>query len=110
MAALCAPDTDEAAQRRIESDVDLLVAFARAYPDASFPIDDETGRSLGLLLIARKEMQVCAPDRGRPRRTPTAIPGRPRHRRRRAASRRGNNTEHSVGPCEVRRQSWRILL
>ncbi|MDX5961893.1 hypothetical protein SIM91_00765 [Rhodococcus opacus] len=61
MAALCAPDTDEAAQRRIESDVDLLVAFTRAYPDANFPIDDETGRSPGLLLIARKEMQVCAP-------------------------------------------------
>lgn len=62
MAALCFPNLDDAAQRRIESDVDLLVTFAGRYPDATFPIDDETGRSLGLLLVARNEMHLCAPN------------------------------------------------
>ena len=61
MGAVCTRDADEATQVRIETAVDLLVEFALRYPNATFQIDDETGRSLGLLLVARNEMQVCAP-------------------------------------------------
>ena len=43
----------------LEHDADVILAFAQRYPDATFPIDDETGRTLSLLLTARQGLQVC---------------------------------------------------
>ncbi|MFF4728744.1 hypothetical protein ACFY3M_25990 [Streptomyces mirabilis] len=35
--------------------------LSRRYPDARFPIDDETGTTLSLLLVTRQSMRDCAP-------------------------------------------------
>jgi len=61
MGARCKSDPDAASERQIGHDVDQLITFARNYPDARFIVDDENGRSLDLLLIARDEMRTCAP-------------------------------------------------
>jgi hypothetical protein len=61
MGARCTPGADSVTQQQIGADVDVLISFAGRYPDARFTIDDETGRALDLLLIARDEMQTCAP-------------------------------------------------
>lgn len=61
MGARCTPSADVAAQHRIGTDVDLLIGFARRYPDARFSVDGEDGRALDLLLIAATEMRGCAP-------------------------------------------------
>ncbi len=45
----------------LERDAEMILGFAQRYPDARFPIDDETGRTLSLLLTARRGLQVCAP-------------------------------------------------
>jgi hypothetical protein len=51
------------AQSRVQGDVETIVAFAQRYPDAAFPfpIDQETGRTQSLLLVARQAMRTCAP-------------------------------------------------
>ena len=61
MGARCTPGANSADRRQIGRDVDLLITFARTYPDARFTIDDENGQALDLLLIARDEMRTCAP-------------------------------------------------
>lgn len=61
MGARCTPGADAAAQAQIGRDVDELISFARAYPDAHFNVDGENGQALNLLLIARDEMRNCAP-------------------------------------------------
>ncbi len=45
----------------LEHDADVILVFAQRYPDVRFPIDDETGRTLSLLLTARQGLQGCAP-------------------------------------------------
>jgi hypothetical protein len=37
------------------------VAFARRNPHAEFPVDDETGNTLSLLLATRDDLSRCAP-------------------------------------------------
>ena len=61
MGKLCTQNAGAVARHRIGLDVDRLISFARQFPDARFTIDEEDGRSLNLLLIAREEMQNCAP-------------------------------------------------
>lgn len=61
MGARCHPGIDTATKHRIDGDVDQLITFARRYPNARFSIDDETGSSVDLLLIAATEMRTCAP-------------------------------------------------
>lgn len=52
---------DSRAGERLEANADVLVRFARKYPRARFPIDDESGRALSLLLVAREALLPCAP-------------------------------------------------
>ena len=51
--------TDQASEAR--RPVTVILDFARRYPDVSFPVHDETGTTLSLLFVARKEVQDCAP-------------------------------------------------
>lgn len=57
----CTPQADDRARRHLARGVELIVNFARRHPDARFPIDDETGTTLSLLLVARNELRDCAP-------------------------------------------------
>lgn len=41
--------------------VEAIVDFARRYPNARFAIDDETGTTVALLLVAREALRTCAP-------------------------------------------------
>lgn len=41
---------------------DALLRFATRHPDGRFPIDDETGTTLSLLLVVRDELSTCAPE------------------------------------------------
>jgi hypothetical protein len=50
-----------AARARLERDVDTILAFTAAYPEARFPIDDESGSAPSLLLVAREATRRCAP-------------------------------------------------
>lgn len=74
MGTRCTPSADVAAQHRIGTDVDLLIGFARRYPDARFSVDGEDGQALDLLLIAATEMRGCAPAAAR--RAEQALPPR----------------------------------
>ncbi|MEU1273230.1 hypothetical protein [Streptomyces sp. NPDC005799] len=49
-------------QAQLQRDADGVVAFARRYPDARFPIDDESGTTLSLLLVTRQGLLTCAPE------------------------------------------------
>lgn len=46
---------------RIDGDVEDILAFASRYPEGRFPIDDETGTALSLLLVTREALRDCAP-------------------------------------------------
>ena len=47
--------------RRLTQDAALIVAFARRHPHAQFPIDDEQGTTLSLLMVTREALAPCAP-------------------------------------------------
>ncbi|MFJ9011654.1 hypothetical protein [Streptomyces canus] len=49
-------------QAPLQRDADRVVAFARRYPNARFPIDDESGTTLSLLLVTRQGLLTCAPE------------------------------------------------
>lgn len=51
-----------AARTRLDRDVATILAFSRAYPEARFQIDDESGRTLSLLLVAREATRRCVPE------------------------------------------------
>lgn len=57
----CTPGADARARRQLQRDAELIVAFTRRHPTARFPIDDETGNPLSLLLVTRNELRECAP-------------------------------------------------
>lgn len=57
----CTPQADDRARRHLARGVELIVSFARRHPDSRFPIDDETGTTLSLLLVTRNELRDCAP-------------------------------------------------
>jgi hypothetical protein len=54
-----------AARKQLDRDVDTILAFTVAYPEARFPIDDESGTALSLLLVTREATRRCAPDASR---------------------------------------------
>lgn len=54
-------DTDQASASRARGPVNVILAFARRFPNVSFPVHDETGTTLSLLFVARNEVQDCAP-------------------------------------------------
>ena len=56
-----APTPAGDAHARIDRHVAVLLEFARRYPQARFPIDDESGTSLSLLLVVRQELEDCDP-------------------------------------------------
>ena len=51
--------TDRASRAR--RPVNVILDFARRFPNVSFPVHDETGTTLSLLFVARNEVQDCAP-------------------------------------------------
>lgn len=57
--ARCVPG--RAGASGLERDAEVILDFARRYPDARFPIDDETGRTLSLLMTAREGLRGCSP-------------------------------------------------
>lgn len=57
----CESRADLRAPRRLARAADVILIFARRYPKARFSIDDETGSTLSLLLVARYELRNCAP-------------------------------------------------
>jgi hypothetical protein len=54
-----------ATRSQLNRDVGQILAFARAYPEARFQIDDESGKALSVLLVAREATRHCAPDASR---------------------------------------------
>lgn len=48
-------------QQAVERDTEVVVEFAKRYPNAVFPLDEETGRTLSVLLVARYTLRQCAP-------------------------------------------------
>ncbi|ALV33115.1 hypothetical protein [Streptomyces sp. CdTB01] len=59
--ATCHANGGGGKQTSLTRDVDTIIDFSRRYPDARFPIDDETGSTLSLLLVTRQSMRDCAP-------------------------------------------------
>ena len=45
----------------VASDVTTITEFATRYPVGRFPIDDESGTSVSLLLVTRQALEDCAP-------------------------------------------------
>lgn len=62
------------ARRQLDRDVATILAFADAYPEARFQVDDESGSALSLLLVAREATRPCAPASSR--RLDAALPER----------------------------------
>jgi hypothetical protein len=60
--ARCTKANAPGATHAIVRDTDVIVAFSERYPDAIFPIDDETGKTLSLLLVVRQSLRACAPE------------------------------------------------
>lgn len=59
--ASCAGRDSPSRRQAVARDTAVVVAFAERYPNAVFPIDDETGRTLSLLLVVRQTLRRCAP-------------------------------------------------
>jgi hypothetical protein len=45
----------------ISAEVTEILTFAERYPTGRFPIDDQTGTSLSLLLVVREALRDCDP-------------------------------------------------
>lgn len=60
-ASWCTAQIGARGRRQLDRDVDVILAFARRNPDVRFPIDDETGSTLSLLLVARHALRTCHP-------------------------------------------------
>lgn len=58
---VCRPGAGADQASRARRPVDVILDFARQYPNVSFPQHDETGTTLSLLFVARNEVQSCAP-------------------------------------------------
>jgi len=55
---VCPPDRTA----RVRPHVEAILEFARRYPNVSFPIDDETGTTVSLLILTRYSLRTCAPE------------------------------------------------
>lgn len=60
--ATCRAKARDGERTSLTHNVDTIIDFSRRYPEARFPIDDETGSTLSLLLVTRQSMRECAPD------------------------------------------------
>ena len=49
------------AQRDLHRSTEVILTFARDFPDARLEIDDESGRTLSLLVGVRDDLLRCAP-------------------------------------------------
>ena len=58
---LCRRGAVDAKATQARRPVMVILAFARQYPNVTFPLDDETGTTLSLLFVARNEVTSCAP-------------------------------------------------
>ena len=57
----CRPGAGIGQEAQARRPVGVILDFARQYPNAGFPVHDETGTTLSLLFVARDEVQSCAP-------------------------------------------------
>lgn len=58
---VCRPGASTDQASHAQRPVQVILTFARKYPNVSFPLHDETGTTLSLLFVARNEVQSCAP-------------------------------------------------
>ena len=58
---LCASEKRTGQAQLAQPPVTVIIAFARRYPNVSFPIHAETGTTLSLLFVARDSVRSCAP-------------------------------------------------
>lgn len=61
IAARCRPGAVADDPARVTRDTDVIRSFARRHPDVAFPIDDERGTTLSLLLVTRQALADCSP-------------------------------------------------
>lgn len=63
IAARCEPGVAAGpeAERDLNRSTEVILTFARDFPDARLQIDDESGRTLTLLLGVRDDLLRCAP-------------------------------------------------
>ncbi|MFF6829845.1 hypothetical protein [Streptomyces longwoodensis] len=59
--AICRTKSGRVKQASLARAADTVIDFSRRYPNARFPIDDETGTTLSLLLVTRQGLRDCAP-------------------------------------------------
>ena len=58
---ICPPGDPVDRTGQVRPSVQAIVDFARTYPDAGFPIDDETGNTVSLLVAVRYSLRACSP-------------------------------------------------
>lgn len=58
----CAQQEPSRSPSAVSQATESLLRFATRHPDGRFPIDDETGTTLSLLLVVRDELSTCAPE------------------------------------------------
>lgn len=61
LGSVCKPGDDTKQTSRARPPLEVILDFARRYPNVSFPIHDETGTTLSLLFVARDSVRSCAP-------------------------------------------------
>lgn len=61
LASECQKEEPARSVPRIDRSVDIVLSFARRYPEGRFAIDDETGNRLSLLLATHDDLRTCAP-------------------------------------------------
>jgi len=57
----CSASAEDVKRPDVGSSVRVILGFARKYPEGRFPIDDETGSALSLLLVTKDELDTCSP-------------------------------------------------
>lgn len=61
IAARCPPEVSPDDPASVRRDAATILSFARRHPRAAFPIDDEMGTTVSLLLVTRQPLTTCAP-------------------------------------------------
>ena len=64
IAARCQPGVPAGpdARSELDRDVDVILTFARKFPNARLTVDDESGHTVSLLLGVRDDLRRCASD------------------------------------------------
>lgn len=60
IARVCGPGSRDRS-RLVADPASTILRFARRWPDARFPIHDEVGTSVSLLMVTREALKSCAP-------------------------------------------------